>query len=149
MTEMHFDNDKLDADPYVKYANDEPVQVQDLDDVDELGPETDAYYDKYISAKVLLPSGDDMLYGTILRQKHDVNGNLIGKSHSNPILDTSVYEVMFDNGNVEAYNTNLIAENICARTDKQGHTIYLLDKIIDHRKKADALSMTDGYHEVG
>jgi hypothetical protein len=62
---MNFDDNKIDEDPYVKYADNEPVQVQDPDNVDKLGPETDAY-NKYISDKVLLPSGDDMLYGTIL-----------------------------------------------------------------------------------
>jgi len=148
MAGMDFDDDEQNKEGYIRYEDDEPVQIQDPDDIDDLGNETDAF-DRYISAKVLLPSGDDMLYGTVLRRKRDVNGNLIGKSHSNPILDTSVYEVMFDNGHVEAYNANLIAENIYARTDEEGHTIYLLDEIIDHRKKADALSMADGYYEVG
>jgi hypothetical protein len=55
-----------------------------------------------------------MLYGTILWQKRDVNGNLIGKSHTNPILYTDVYEIMFDYGHNEAYNANLIAKNIYA-----------------------------------
>jgi hypothetical protein len=111
MEGMIFDDDETADEPYVRYADDEPVQLPDPDDVDDLGPETDAF-DKYISAKVLLPSGDDMLYGTVLRRKRDVNGNLIGRSHSNPILDTSVYEVLFQDGHVEAYNANLIDENV-------------------------------------
>jgi hypothetical protein len=61
-----------------------------------------------MSAKVLLPSGDDMLYSTVLRRKPDANGNVIGRSHTNPILNTSVYEVLFQDGHVEAYNANLI-----------------------------------------
>jgi hypothetical protein len=144
---MIFDDDETADEPYVRYADDEPVQLPDPDDVDDLGPKTDAF-DKYISAKVLLPSGEDMLYGTVLRRKRDVNGNLIGRSHTNPILDTSVYEVLFQDGHVEAYNANLIAENVYARVDNEGNTIYLLDEIIDHRKGADAVTIADGYYEV-
>jgi hypothetical protein len=51
-----------------------------------------------------------MLYGPVLHRKRDVNGHLIGKSDSNPILDTSAYEIMFKNGHVKAYKANLIAE---------------------------------------
>jgi hypothetical protein len=36
MEGMHFDNDELDKDPYVGYADDEPVQVEDPDDLDDL-----------------------------------------------------------------------------------------------------------------
>jgi hypothetical protein len=144
---MVFDDDELAEDPYVRYEDDEPVQVADPDDLDDLGNETHAY-DKYISAKVLLPSGDEMLYGTVLRRKRNADGNLIGKSNTNPVLDTSVYEVMFEDGHIEAYNANLISKNIYARVDNDGHTVYLLDEIVDHRKKADALSIEDGYHEI-
>ena len=47
----------------VRYEDDEPATVEETLEVDELGEE-DAY-DRYISAKVLLPSGDEMLYGTV------------------------------------------------------------------------------------
>jgi hypothetical protein len=124
MNAMNFDDNEPNEDPFVRYADDEPVQVGEPDDIDDLGPETDPF-DKYISTKVLLPSGDEMLYGTVLRRKRDESGNLIGKSHSNPVLDTSVYEDMFDNGHVEAYNANLIAENIYARTDNEGRIAWM------------------------
>jgi hypothetical protein len=64
------------------------------------------------------------------------------------MLDTSVFKVMFDNGHIEAYNANLIAENIYAQTDDEGHTIYLLDEIVDHRKRANALNIKEGYYEL-
>jgi hypothetical protein len=116
--------------------------VTDPDDVDDLGNETDAF------DKVLLPSGDEMLYGTVLHHKCDAIGNLIGKSNANPILDTSVYEVLFQDGHIEAYNANLIAENIYARVNDEGHTVYLFDEIVDHRRKADAISVDDGFYHV-
>jgi hypothetical protein len=144
MNVMNFDNDEQDEDPFVRYADDEPVQVHEPDDIDDLGPETDAFDNTFPPKSCYL----QMLYGTVICRKRNASGNLIGKSHSNPVLDTSVYEVMFDNGHVEAYNANLIAENVYARTNDEGHTIYLLDKIVDHRKRADALGMEDGYYEV-
>jgi hypothetical protein len=73
------------------------------------------------------------MYGTVKRRKRDSDGELIGKSHKNPLLDTAVYEVEFDSGDTEAYHANVIAESIYAQTDNDGYTTYLLKEIVDHR----------------
>ena len=33
-------------------------------------------FDKYISAKVMVPRGDSLAFGTVVRRKRDVNGNV-------------------------------------------------------------------------
>jgi len=101
-------------------------------------PEQDSFvdadtYDKFISAQVLLPRGDGFEKGTVTRRKRDSDGNLIGHANSNPILDTRVYEVVFPDGNISEYATNVITENIFAMVDDEGYENALFKAIIDHR----------------
>jgi hypothetical protein len=71
------------------------------------------------------------------------NGKLLGKAKPNPALDTSLYEVEFEDGRVEAYVANQIAESIYAQVDDEGHQYSLLDEILDHKKLGDAISGDD------
>ena len=63
-----------------------------------------------------------MSYGTVKARKRDSDGNLIGKSNYNPIIDTSLYDVEFDSGETEAYTANIIAEALYAQVDDEGYT---------------------------
>ena len=60
-----------DAEPYIMEA-------------DEIQHEA---FDKYILAKVCLPRGDNMAYGTVVKRSRDEDGNFVGKSNNNPVLD--------------------------------------------------------------
>jgi hypothetical protein len=55
-------------------------------------PEANAFnteeYDKYISAKVMLSRGDNLISGKVMQMD-----NLIGRPNSNPIFDTHLYQV--------------------------------------------------------
>lgn len=109
-------------------------------------PEADEYdhdaYDKYISGKVMLPyGGDSFKYGTVKKRKRGHKGHLIGRSNPNPVLDTSIYEVEFDDGDVQAYAANVIAENLYEQIDEEGRSYLLIDEIIDHLKTDDAVSV--------
>ena len=121
----------------------EDSKVEPLAEADEVQHEA---FDQYISARVCVPQGDNMVYGTVRRRKRDSDGELIGKSNKNPLLDTSLYEVEFDSGETEAYHANIIAESIFARVDDDGYTTFMLKEIIDHKKDATALSMEDAYY---
>jgi hypothetical protein len=118
------------------YANeDKPVPFAEADELDN-----DAY-DKYLSARVWLPDNDGILkHATVKRRKRDVEGNLIGRSRPNPVLDTSLYEVDFGDG---LEGANIIAENIFEQVDEDGNKHVLFDSIIDYEKSPDALTATD------
>ncbi|KAL7529028.1 hypothetical protein ACHAWF_007584, partial [Thalassiosira exigua] len=47
----------------------------------------------------------------VTRRMTDKNGRPIGKAHSNPMLDTRVYEVQLEDGTHEHLMANKIAEN--------------------------------------
>ena len=79
-------------------------------------PEQDEYtpeaFDGYLTASVLLPRGGEVLRAQVVSRKRDSNGNPIGRANANPILDTRIYEVKFEDGAREFYSENLIAENM-------------------------------------
>jgi hypothetical protein len=121
---------------------DQEPKIEPLKEADEVQHEA---FDKYISARVCIPQGDKMSYGTVKNRKRDSDGELIGKSHKNPLLDTSIYEVEFDSGEVEAYHANIIAESIYSTIDADGYTTYMLKEIIDHRSDETAVKLDDAY----
>ena len=119
---------------------DKSQQVPDLTDADDLD------LNKYLSAKVQIPKdGHTFANGRVIRRARDSGGQLVGKSHNNPIFDTSVYEVEFEDGSVEKYNANIIAEHICAQLDDDGYTRMLMDEIIDHRSDKTAIKQSNGF----
>ena len=48
-------------------------------------PEVD---DHYIGAEILLPRWDQVARGNVVARSKDTNGNVMGRSHTNPMLDT-------------------------------------------------------------
>jgi hypothetical protein len=70
-------------------------------------------YNNYVLAKVLIPvNGYQFSNGVVKRRARDANGELIGKSNPNPLLDTSVYEVELENGSIERYHANILAKPV-------------------------------------
>ena len=137
---------------YVSYEQFSPAELGiDLPDdgreeLPELADADDLDLNKYISAKVMLPrGGHTFASGRVLKRARDQNGELIGKENSNPLLDSSVYEVEFEDGTVERYHANIIAEHIYSQIDGDGYGRTLLDEIIDHRRDDTAIDAADGF----
>ena len=69
----------------------------------------------------------------------------IRTAHDNPMLDTQLYQVEFADGHSETFAANVIAENMFAQIDKNGHRQVLLDEIIKHCKDGCAVSIDDTF----
>jgi Reverse transcriptase (RNA-dependent DNA polymerase) len=82
----------------------------------------------------------------VKRRAVDNEGRPIGKAHptNNPLLDSRVYEVEYDDGFTEAVAANVLAENILAQVDEDGFRRLMLDEIVDHRIKPDAIPRSQG-----
>jgi len=118
-----------DEEDYLEY---EPIETEATQqDIDEVTPKV---LDSLISAEVLLPKGDVLLPAKVIARKRDAEGNLMGRENANPILDTTIYDVQFQDGHVESYSANIIAENIYAQVDEEGQRFVLLDEIMNHCK---------------
>jgi hypothetical protein len=105
-------------------------------------------YNKYITAEVLLPKGDEFRVGTVVKTKADGNGKALGKSNPNPLLDTREYEVKVGDGEVLEYAENVIAENLYSSVDKNGQRFVKVDSIIDHKKSKQAMLKTSAFIEM-
>ena len=136
-----------------EYKLDHSVLEDDDDSVTTSLPESDDIdfdgFDKYLSAKVSLPKGEEFMSATVTKRLRGADGNYIGKSNSNPILDTALYEVQFADGSVEAYTANLIAENIYSQVDENGHEVLKLDQIVDHDTDESAVRKGDEWVITG
>ena len=82
-------------------------------------------------------------FATVQRRIRNSDGNPIGKANNNPILDSPMFEVEFQDGYKTAMAANAIAQNFYAQVDSEGRQLLLLDEIIDHQATSDAVQQAD------
>ena len=135
----------LDFDPEELEVKMPWVELKEADEMKE-SEQIDLDLNRYISAKVKVPQGGhNFAHGKVVARARDECGELIGHSNNNPILDTTVYDVEMEDGSIERYSANIIAEAIYEQLDKDGWSVSLLDEITDHMKDAQAISRAEGY----
>jgi hypothetical protein len=102
--------------------------------------------DPYVDMEIGLRKGgeDELLRARVRKRALDDEGNPIGRAHSNPLLDTREYEVEYADGERETLTANILAENILAQVDEDGHRQLLLDEIVEHRTLPDAIPKDKG-----
>lgn len=136
-------SDEVDEPPaFVPYEDpiEEPRLIPDYDDEDEgddLVAEVSAY-DRFIHAELMYERDGKKVNGMVTGRAVDAQGKPIGAYNANPILNTAVYEVQFDDGSVREYAANAIAEAIYSQCDAEGWRYTLLDSIIDHKSNDEA-----------
>jgi hypothetical protein len=84
----------------------------DMDDIET--------YDKYLNSEFVVDRGGEQVRAKVVKRARSDSGYPIGTAHSNPMLDTREYECVTDDGTVERYTANIIAENIFAQCDDEG-----------------------------
>ena len=72
------------------------------------------------------------------------DGKVIVEHNPNPILDTMIYNVMFQDGSIQQYAANIISEHMYSQVDEDGHSYQLLESIINHRTNGQAVHGDDG-----
>ena len=79
--------DTPQCDPYEDETQNEqsfPQLAEELEPMPEVS-------DHYIGAEILLPRGDQMARGHVMARSRDARGKVMGRFHTNPILDTRMY----------------------------------------------------------
>ena len=137
--EADFDPEDLTPE-FLPYDLDFDFGVNDGEASIEVTPETG---DNYLNAEISLPKGGIMARGRVAGRKRDADGNPVGRANDNPILDTRIYEVQFDDGDVTELTANMIAQSMYAQCDADGNQYMLLDQLVDHRKDDAAISLAD------
>ena len=101
--------------------------------------------DKYLNVELIMDVGSsDERRGRVIKRSRGLDGQPIGRSHANPLLDTREYEVEFTDGAIERYQANIIAENMFAQVDDEGNQFLLLKEITDHWKDHTAIPISEG-----
>jgi hypothetical protein len=104
--------------------------------------------DPYLNMELGLPHGDeaeDLRLARVKRRAVDVEGRPVGRPSDNPVLDSRQYEVEFLDGKMEILTASIIAENLLAQVDEEGHRQMMIAEIEDHRVLDDAIPANDGY----
>jgi len=122
---------------FIMYEDDEKDDFTASDYTEE---EDQIESDKYISFKVRLMEDDMEQVGIIKGRKRGPDGKFIGKYNANPILDTSVYVIEFQDGRVESYFANQIVECILNESEVESNISHHIKDFVDHRKDAKALT---------
>ena len=125
---------------YDAYVDDNEDAPEPLDEEIEPTPEIS---DKLLNAHVQLQKGNTISKGTVIERVRDPDGNVIGREHRNPILDTRRYKVKFDDGDVTELTANVIAESMYAQMDGNGNLHALLGAIIDHKRSKNAVTLSE------
>ena len=112
---------------------------------DEFTPEV--FDDTYLNMELALPSGDGAqpAFARVTKRLRDANGLPIGTAHDNPILDSRMYEVEYQDGHKSAMAANAIAQNLFAQVDAEGNRHVLFDEIIDHRTDGKEVKQQDAF----
>ncbi len=106
----------------------------------------DAYDDTYLNMELALPrNGAEVQFGRVVKRLRDKDGLPIGTAHDNPILDTRMYEVEFQDGHKASLAANVIAENLFAQIDDEGNRHVLFEEIMDHRTNGRQVLQQDAF----
>ena len=130
-TENDFDKKYLTL--TYEYYNDDQQDATPDTPPEQLTP-TPEIGDTYLNMELMLPCGGTLARGQVTERKRDHEGNVIGRSNANPILDNREYEVKFEDGDVNELTANAIAELMYAMCNENGDHIILFDAIVDHNK---------------
>ena len=90
-----------------------------------------------------LPFGDGLVQGRVTNRARDNDGNVIGRAHGSPILDTRKYIVAFEDGEEAELSANAIAQSMYAQCDPEGNQYVLFDSIVDYRRSTTSLTKAD------
>ena len=111
----------------------------------------DTYNDQYLNMELAVPRGDNPSpqYAKVTKRLRDTNGIPIVTANDNPILDSRMYEVEYQDGTKASLAANYIAENLFAQVDQEGNIHLLLDELIDYRESGWKVKLQDALITTG
>ena len=97
---------------------------------------------------IRLTDEEPLQHARVKRRAVDDEGRPLGVPSNNPLLDHRQYEVEFLDGRTEVLTANIIAENLLAQVDDEGHCHLMIDEIEDHRILNDAIPKSQGTYRT-
>ena len=111
----------------------------------------DTYDNRYLNMELAVPRGDNPnpQYARVTKRLRDTDGVPIGTANENPILDSHMYEVEYQDGTKASLVANYIAENLFAQVDQEGNRHVLLDELIDYRVNSRKVKLQGAFITTG
>ena len=111
----------------------------------------DTYDDWYLNMELAVSRGDNPnpQYKKVTKWLRDTDGIPIEMENENPILDSHMYEVEYQDGTKASLATNYIAENLFAHVDQEGNRHVLLDELIDYKVNDREVKLQDAFITTG
>ena len=111
----------------------------------------DTYDDQNLNKELAVPRGDNPnpQYAKVTKRLRDADGIPIWTANENPILDSSMYEVEYQDVTKAPLTANYIAENLFAQVDQKGNRHVLLDELIDCRVNGREVKLKDAFITTG
>ena len=136
-----FDDDLDFIDEFQMVISNKEIKEAD----EEFTPDT--FVDRYLNMELALPKGDDPnpQLAKVTKRQREPNGIPVGTANDNPILDSRMYEVEYQDGTKASLAATYIAENMFAQVDQEGNRHVLLDKAIDHRVSGREVKQQDSF----
>ena len=98
------------------YSNPE---VPDIDDY------TSDVYDPHVGMQILLDrGGNEPELAKVTKRLRDEDGNPVGVAHDNPLVDTRMYEIEYEDGYRVPVAANIIVENLFNQVNDDGFGCY-------------------------
>ena len=118
-------------------------EVKEADE--EFTPDT--YDNQYLNMELAVPRGDNPnpQYAKVTKRLRDAHGT----ANENPILDSRMYEVEYQDSTKASLAANYIAENLFAQVDQEGNRHVLLDELIDYRVNGREVKLQDAFIMTG
>ena len=101
--------------------------------------------------ELAIPRGDNPnpQYTKLIKRLRDANGIPIGTANENPILNSCMYKVEYQDGTRASLVANYIAKNLFTQVDQEGNRHVLLDEIIDYRVNGREVKLQDAFITTG
>ena len=96
--------------------------------------------DNYVSSELIFPHNGKLTKGHIVSCKCIIDGYPIEWAHSSPVLDTRLYLMEFEDGDITELTANTIAESMYSQCNRDCNMYLLLDTFVDFRKMIKAVS---------
>ena len=105
--------------------------------------------DHYLNMELIMDVGTSgERRGRVIKRSRGLDGEPIGRAHTNPLFDTREYDIEFTDGAIERYTVNVIAENMFAQVDEEGNMYMILQEIVDHKRDNSAMPMAEGMYQT-
>mmetsp|Transcript_5420 Transcript_5420/g.7995 ORF Transcript_5420/g.7995 Transcript_5420/m.7995 type:complete len:667 (+) Transcript_5420:1119-3119(+) len=134
--------------------NDEPEEafpVTDTDPTETAAAPPDMTHgpDPLLQAEVILQHGDHAAIAKVKHRKRNSDGNLIGRKHKIPTLDSRIYVCEFADGEEIDVSYNTLAEHLYSQCDSEGNQYQIFQEVINHRRNKSAVDKADQMIRVG